>query len=232
VIEPGPWESPVYGYDKGWKIAKCPEGTSQNITGIVLHGGEDENAQTNALHAFCSRPDFGEVTNAFPKNEVGAPGGCGKTSFFNFIEIFKSIGGIFGDFFTGDFKFTSLGIDPKDGQLYQEYIDNTIEPGFAEKSWSPYLLMSPTGITGWEVIPGGKDAGCPKSGICGLNLISAEGKETGWAGGEGNKLTDPVNHKKQKQVGTCPPGKIISEIRTTCGDRVDGIQFVCDVPRK
>jgi hypothetical protein len=238
-VKPGPWESPWYGSKpkeidwnkdergRGYFRGTCPDG--KNITGIVLHGGEDDNAQTNAINAFCSRPDFGEVSSAFPLTPVGEVKGCGNTGFGHGGEFFKGLGAVFGDLFSGNFKFTSaVGVSAKTGQEYTQFVDNAINPGFSRKPWTPYVALTSTGFTGWEVIPGGKDAGCPKSGLCGLNLITAEGIETGWAGGEGTKL--PSNHKNKKQTGRCPPGKIIKEIRTKCGDRPDGIQFICDVP--
>jgi len=197
--QPGPWESPWYGTKKH-EVRKfsCP--TGKNITGAVLFGGEDNNAQTNAIAAVCSLPDFSGGSNAL---DNGKPT-CGKRDFPHAATIvrdsIKSVGQLFGP------------------------VDQLLSSGFGRKLWTQYTLATPSGITGWEVIPG-EGSGCPKSGLCGLNLISAEGQHSGWAGGQ----SDRVN-KGNKQVGTCPPGKIVKEIRTTCGDRVDGIQFMCDVP--
>lgn len=237
-VKPGPWESPWYGTQpenrtetkshdgRGYKFASCPNG--KNITGIVLHGGEDHNAQTNAINAFCSKPDFTDVSNAFRSSNPDIHG-CGKTGYSQAGAFFKGLGAIFGDLFSGNLKFSSaFGYDPKTGQEYTKFVDNAVNPGFGNQAHIPFPALTSTGFTGWEVIPGGKNAGCPKSGLCGLNLITAEGAQTGWAGGEGKNL--PSNHKNKKQTGQCPPGKIIKEIRTQCGDRVDGIQFICDVP--
>jgi len=233
-VKPGRWESPWYGNAKDennkrrYRVAKCPD--KQNITGIVLHGGEDDNAQTNAINAFCSREDFGDVSSAFKGTySLGLTQGCGKTGFTHAGEMFKMIGAVLGDFFSFDLKFTgAFGQGAKKGQEYTKYVDNTVNPGAGNKSWTPYMALSPTGFVGWEVIPGGKDAGCPKSGLCGLKMYTAEGASTGWAGGEGSRLKK--DHKDKRQIGRCPAGKIVKEIRTDCGDRVDGIQFICDVP--
>ncbi len=202
----GEWVSPYYGKASDHNLLKfsCPNG--KVLSTVVLFGGENNNAQTNAIGAFCHLPGgSGEPTNALSN---GNPT-CGKRDYPHAGQFFKSL----FEGFENILSTTSFGL-----------IDKMLKPESSRRLWTPNPQTSILGFTGWEVIPDG----CPKSGLCGLNMITAEGTETGWSGGEGSSL--PSDHKSKKQTGRCPPGKIVKEIRTKCGDRVDGIQFVCDVP--
>jgi len=215
-VSPGKWESPYYGRKAGNDLKfSCRPG--KHISGVVLFGGEDENAQTNAIGAYCSAPDGSDPSNALSN---GKPT-CGNRDYPHTGRVFADILNVGQSTLT----FGLMG----DGSSLSSMIADTTKAGFGRKLWANYPLATPTGITGWKVHDG-KDGTCPKSGLCGLNLFSAEGAETGWAGGQGTKLKNATTHDNNIQSGSCPPGKIVKEIRTTCGDRVDGIQFICDVP--
>lgn len=230
-VKPGKWTSKTYGnMDKPMR-GQCPEGAY--LTDVMAFYGQGEH--TNALQGWCYNPTTKKVNRLFDAPTCGKRDRPKASNVFldglNAIMIgigaviavipgFHGIGAALVAGGAGGLAIQGAGLaDAK---------ENLLKGGYGRAVYDYKFLASPAGIYKWKVRP--KD-----DEIQGLNMYGLQGQELGWAGGnsgktfgrKGPRSTDPSG---TIHTGSCPKGKIVTGIEASCGDRVDGLRFTCDVP--
>lgn len=236
-VTPGPWTSSEYGTMKeGTSMSMCPDG-SYVTDAIVFHGQADH---TNAIQAWCWNPASKKTSRIFSTPTCGKrdrpdAGAIGMEASNIFIILASAVASVFfppaGALGAAAVAASVAGTAASVGMQAAGWADaknKLLRPGYGRKLWDYKYIAAPAGINSWMVRP--KDGE-----IKGLNLFGLGGEELGWAGGGstssfgsyGPRKTDPTGKITK---GTCPKGKIVKGIKASCGDRVDGLAFLCDVP--
>lgn len=222
-VKPGVYESQAYGDMSKPTRAVCPEGSY--LTDVMAFHGQGEH--TNAIQGWCFDPKTEKATRLFSSAT------CGKRDRPKAKNIFMDASNIFMLMLSGGLAapaavlgFASSAIPQSIGLADAK--TNLLRGGYGRAVYDYKLIASPAGIYKWAVRP--KD-----NEIQGLNLWGLRGEEMGWAGGNASKTIGPSGPRKGNPtgnitVGTCPKGKIVKGIVASCGDRVDGLKFICDVP--
>lgn len=231
-VKKGLYTSPEYGtFDGKAMRGMCPEGSY--VTDVMAFYGQGEH--TNAIQGWCYNPKTTKVTRLFDAPTCGKRDRpkasnilldslnavmIGVGAVLAVVPGFQAIGAtmVAG----GAASLAVQGVGLADAK------NNLLKGGYGRGTYNYKFLASPSGIYKWKVRP--KDGE-----IQGLNMYGLTGSEMGWAGGNktstfgssGPRRGDPTGTIR---TGTCAPGKIVKGIRARCGDRLDGIQFMCDVP--
>jgi len=216
---------------------ECPPGSY--ITDMVVFHGQGEH--TNAIQGWCWNPSQKTATRLFSSPT------CGKRD----RPDAKAIGRLFGTafatafaavatFFSGGMAAPLLAVTvaltvgatvltiATEAKIASDAKDKVLQPQSGRKLWKFKYQTDPGGYYRWAVRP--KDGE-----IQGLNMYGLSGVELGWAGGNLRRIFGPKGPRSGEPTGEitkaqCPNGKIVTGIRANCGDRVDGIQFICNKP--
>lgn len=245
-VVPGPWTSSDYGTMKdGTTMSMCPEG-SYVSNAMVFYGQKDH---TNAIQAWCWNPSTKQTARIFDSPTCGKRDrpDAGAILKFAFLDIFLQVAAVTASialtvFFppagaamwalTGAMIAGTVGTTvvttAMTAAAYADAKEKLLKPGVGRKLWDYEFFDAPAGINSWMVRP--KDGE-----IKGLKFFGLGGEEMKWAGGGSNVSSGSYGPRKTDPSGTitkgtCPKGKIVRGIKASCGDRVDGLAFLCDVP--
>ena len=221
-VQPGIHESEAYGDMSKPTRAVCPSGSY--LTDVMAFHGQGEH--TNAIQAWCFDPKTEKATRLFSSATCGKRDRPKAGNVFS--DLFTTIGNILTLLnpiylaVTGVAPLTTQGIGLADAK------SNLLRGGYGREVYPYKFIASPAGIYKWAVRP--KD-----NEIQGLNLWGLRGEQMGWAGGNLSKTNGPSGPRSGHPsgnitVGACPKGKIVKGIIASCGDRVDGLKFICDAP--
>jgi len=233
------WTSPSYGTMKGTPIGStCPSGSY--VSDIIGFSGE--NSATNALQAWCWDPKLKKLTTRIFANKPT----CGKRdrpdakaiAMIAFTPITAVAAAALTILFppAGALAWTAVatsvaGTLASVGMEIASGVDvskDILKPQSGRALWDFALAGTPAGWNRWSVRP--KDGE-----IKGLRFDAVDGKTTGWIGGGDGKTFSSAGVEKSQPSGkittqSCPRGTILTGIKASCGDRVDGIQFTCGRP--
>jgi len=232
---PGLWESNQYG-GKGGKTyrAMCP--ANSYVSDVI--GFYGQGTHTNALQAWCYNPDTHAASRLFDGQTCGKRDYPSAGAAFEFIGyMFAAITVAIGTFGAGLAAivpvFMSMGPTLTSKTIgWADARKNLLKPQFGRKLYKYLYMSAGAGIYKWSVNPKNNE-------IHGLNLYGLTGEESGWIGGRssgsrvgpGGPRTSLQPVLKGAITGQCPLGKVVVGIEANCGDRVDGLKFLCDVPR-
>jgi len=225
----GLWESPSYGGGGGKSTrAMCPP--NSYLTSVIgFHG---EGMHTNALQGYCYDPDTHDVKRLFPGVTCGNRDKPSVGAAFEFIgymlaTITLSLFTVWGVAFLW---MGPIMIGKTIG--WSDARKNVLKPQFGRKLWKYKFMSAPAGVYAWDILS--KD-----SEVNGVNFYGLNGETSGWIGGrEGGYRVGPDGPRRQidpvikgATSGRCPLGKVVVGIDAGCGDRVDRLKFLCDIPR-
>jgi len=235
----GPWTSPSYGSMRDNPYGRsCAEG--EYITDVIGFHGQGEH--TNALQAWCYNPKTKKTTRIF-KNPT-----CGKRDKHDHLNSFMIAltpilaiaataitiisGGSAAVVWVG-VAATAAGTAASVGTQIASGIDahkDVLNAGAGRKMWDVVWSGSPYGFNKWSTRA--KDGE-----IQGLKLDGTDGEvSTDWIGGGTVRVNGPAGPRLVRAPSgkvvtqSCPTGYVVTGIEATCGDRVDGIRFVCNRP--
>jgi hypothetical protein len=241
-VKPGPWESDSYGTMDGHTPigGECPSGSY--ITDVIAFHGQDEH--TNAIQGFCWDPKKKDATRIF------SPPTCGKRDhpdakaalqkLLTPVMVWLTVAATALTVVTGGLATpllaatialtvaTTVSSITSEAIIAQKMKNEVLAPGYGRKLWDYKYKNDPAGYYRWAVRS--------KDGVIqGLNMYGLGGEELTWAGGNARRIFGPKGPRSGEPTGTitkaqCPKGKIVTGIRASCGDRVDGIQFICNTP--
>jgi hypothetical protein len=228
----GSYTSPVYGnLGNNPMKGQCPKGSY--LTDVMAFHGQGEH--TNAIQGWCYDPKTQKVQRLFDAPTCGKRDRPKASNVFldGLNAMMVAIGGVlavipgfqaFGATLIAGGA-ASLAVQ---GAGLADAKNNLLKGGYGRAVYDYNFLASPAGIYKWEVRP--KD-----NEIQGLNMIGLQGDELGWTGGNRSRTWGSKGPRRGDPTGTihkgrCAPGKIVTAITANCGDRLDGIQFTCDVP--
>lgn len=232
------WTSPAYGTMKGTIIGgTCPSGSY--ISDIIGFSGQD--SSTNALQAWCWNPKTKQLSRVFANKPT-----CGKRdrpdagaiAMIAFTPITALAAAALTVIFppAGALAWTGVaasvaGTMASVGMEIAAGVDaskDILKPQSGKALWDFKLAGAPAGWNRWYVRP--KDGE-----IKGLRLDALDGQTTQWMGGGDGKSFSSAGVEQSQPSGkittqACPRGTLLTGIKASCGDRVDGIQFVCGPP--
>jgi hypothetical protein len=232
---PGLWESNQYG-GKGGKTyrAMCP--ANSYVSDVI--GFYGQGTHTNALQAWCYNPDTHAASRLFDGQTCGKRDYPSAGAAFEFVGyMLAAITVAIGTFGAGlaaivpVFMWMGPTLVPK-SIGWADARKNLLKPQFGRKLYKYLYMSAGAGIYKWSVNPKNNE-------IHGLNLYGLTGEESGWIGGRSSgSRVGPGGPRKSLQpvlkdavTGQCPLGKVVVGIEANCGDRIDGLKFLCDVPR-
>jgi len=239
VTKPGPWESDGYGTMDGHTPigGECPSGSY--ITDVVAFHGQGEH--TNAIQGWCWNPAEKNATRVFSSPTCGKrdrpdPGAIGQKIGMGLSTALAAVatvftGGLATPLLVGAVALTVAGTATTiatEAKIASDMKNKVLAPQSGRALWEYKYQSAPAGYYRWAVRP--KDGE-----IQGLNMYGLGGEQLGWAGGNTRRIFGPKGPRTGEPTGTitkaqCPKGKIVTGIRASCGDRVDGIQFICNTP--
>jgi hypothetical protein len=231
-VKPGLWESPSYGRAGGDRNV-CPTGSY--VTDIMAFHGQG--SYTNAFNMWCYNPDTHEVTRLWKSPTCGKRDRpkvgnvfldglnaivIGLGAIVAIVPGFQAIGATMVAGGVASLAAQGAGIAASQREV--------LRPGYGRALYDYKYLAAPAGVYKWEINPKEND------GIHGLNMHGLQGSMLGWAGGDGGYRVGPGGPRRsvaplKAKTGTCPLGKVVVGVEASCGDRVDGMKFLCDVPR-
>ena len=235
---PGEWTSPSYGTMGDNPIGgTCPKGSY--ITDVVAFYGQDEH--TNAIQAWCWDPVKKKEQRIFSKPTCGKRDrpDTGKAAEYAGLGLSIAASAVATIFFPPAGAFAAAGAAAltvgatvatvaTEAVIAADLNKKVLAPGGGRALWEYRYVNSPGGFYKWAVRP--KD-----DEIQGVNIYGLGGQQLQWAGGNSRRIFGPKGPRRGEPTGqitkaTCPKGKIVTGLRASCGDRVDGISFTCDAP--
>ena len=235
-IQSGEWSSPVYGTMKNSKGSTCPSGSY--ITDMMIFHGQGDH--TNAIQAWCYDPKSKNTSRIFDTPTCGKrdrtdAGAVGMIAANAIMAIAAAVVTVFfppaGAAAWAGVAASVAGTTAGTALQIASAVDakkDILKPQSGRKLWDYTYVGAPAGFYKWSVRP--KDGE-----IKGLKVDAIDGQTTGWAGGNAGRVTGRFGPRRGVPSGkittaTCPKGKIVTGLKASCSDRVDGIQFICDVP--
>lgn len=215
----------------------CPKGSY--ITDVVAFHGQGEH--TNAIQAWCWDPVKKQEQRVFSKPTCGKrdrpdAGAAGRYAGMGISIALSAVASIFfppaGALAAAGVAALTVGATvatvTTEAVVAADLQNKVLSPGAGRALWEYNYVNSPGGFYKWGVRP--KDGE-----IQGLNMYGLSGQELKWTGGNSRRIFGPTGPRRGEPTGqltkaTCPKGKIVTGIKASCGDRVDGISFICDAP--
>lgn len=220
----GLWESSSYGGGGGKSTrAMCPR--NSYLTSVI--GFYGQGTHTNALQGYCYDPDTHDVKPLFPGKTCGNRDYPSVGAAFEFIGYMAVIIVFTG---VGLFWMTPILVGKTIG--WSDARKNVLKPQFGRKLFKNHFMSAPSGIYAWDISSKSNE-------VHGVNFYGLNGETSGWIGGrQSGYRVGPGGPRQQinpvvkgATAGRCPLGKVIVGIDAGCGDRVDRLKFLCDIPR-